>query len=258
MTLEQFFHAHPRAAVAFSGGTDSAFLLWAAKTYGCDVHAYYMKTAFQPAFELADARRLAGELDIPMTVIETDILAVPGAAANGRTAATTASGSCFPRSGSAPAAMGTRSCWTAPTPRTTRGTGPVCRRCVNWRSVPPCGVRPDQGRSAAPVQGGRAVYLGKTRLRLSGHPHPHRDPHHSGGPGAGGARGGRPFPPGVCRFPGAPAGGRRAHPGDGGADGAGPGKMGGNFGATQTGFYGRPAGSNAAAGVPMRREPDGQ
>ena len=40
MTLEQFFHAHPRAAVAFSGGTDSAFLLWAAKTYGCDVHAY--------------------------------------------------------------------------------------------------------------------------------------------------------------------------------------------------------------------------
>ena len=83
MTLEQFFHAHPRAAVAFSGGTDSAFLLWAAKTYGCDVHAYYMKTAFQPAFELADARRLAGELDIPMTVIETDILAVPGAAANG-------------------------------------------------------------------------------------------------------------------------------------------------------------------------------
>ena len=49
MTLEQFFHAHPRAAVAFSGGTDSAFLLWAAKTYGCDVHAYYMKTAFQPA-----------------------------------------------------------------------------------------------------------------------------------------------------------------------------------------------------------------
>ena len=83
MTLEQFFHAHPRAAVAFSGGTDSALLLWAAKTYGCDVHAYYMKTTFQPAFELADARRLAGELYVPMTVIETDILAVPGAAANG-------------------------------------------------------------------------------------------------------------------------------------------------------------------------------
>ena len=31
MTLETFFREVPRAAVAFSGGTDSAFLLWAAK-----------------------------------------------------------------------------------------------------------------------------------------------------------------------------------------------------------------------------------
>ena len=245
MTLEQFFHAHPRAAVAFSGGTDSAFLLWAAKTYGCDVHAYYMKTAFQPAFELADARRLAGELDIPMTVIETDILAVPGAAANGPDR-------CYHCK---------RQLFSALWQRARRDGHTLLLDGTNAsddEGDPPAGVRPDQGRSAAPVQGGRAVYLGKTRLRVPGHPHPHRDPHHSGGPGAGGARGGRPFPPGVCRFPGAPAGGRRAHPGDGGADGAGPGKMGGNFGATQTGFYGRPAGSNAAAGVPMRREPDGQ
>ena len=83
MTLEEFFHAAPRAAVAFSGGTDSAFLLWAAKRYGCDVHAYYVKTAFQPEFEFQDARRLAEELGIPMTVIRTDILTVPEAAANG-------------------------------------------------------------------------------------------------------------------------------------------------------------------------------
>ena len=83
MTLEQFFHDHPRAAVAFSGGVDSAFLLWAARAYGCDVHAYYVSTAFQPAFEREDARRLAQELGVPMTVIETDVLAVPEAAANG-------------------------------------------------------------------------------------------------------------------------------------------------------------------------------
>ena len=42
-----------------------------------------MKTAFQPEFELEDARRLAGELDIPMRVVELDILAVPETAANG-------------------------------------------------------------------------------------------------------------------------------------------------------------------------------
>lgn len=83
MTLEQFFHQVPRAALAFSGGTDSAFLLWASRRYGCDLRAYYLKTAFQPAFELADARRLADELDVPMTVVELDVLAVPEAAANG-------------------------------------------------------------------------------------------------------------------------------------------------------------------------------
>lgn len=83
MTLEEFFRQVPRAAVAFSGGTDSAFLLWAAKECGCDVQAYYVKTAFQPQFELEDARRLASELAVPLTVVEADILSVPEAAANG-------------------------------------------------------------------------------------------------------------------------------------------------------------------------------
>ena len=83
MTLETFFREVPRAAVAFSGGTDSAFLLWAAKKYGCQIQAYYIHTAFQPEFELEDARRLAGELDIPLRVIDMDILGVRQAAENG-------------------------------------------------------------------------------------------------------------------------------------------------------------------------------
>ena len=83
MTLKEFFEQVPKAAAAFSGGTDSAFVLWAAKEYGCDVHAYYVKTAFQPAFELEDARHLAEELDIPMTVVDMDILSVPEAEENG-------------------------------------------------------------------------------------------------------------------------------------------------------------------------------
>lgn len=83
MTLNEFFSLVPKAAVAFSGGTDSAFLLWAARECGCEVRAYYGKTAFQPQFELEDARRLASELEVPMTVVEADILSVPEAAANG-------------------------------------------------------------------------------------------------------------------------------------------------------------------------------
>ena len=83
MTLQEFFQEHPKAAVAFSGGVDSAYLLWAAGRWGGDVRAYYGRTAFQPAFELADARRLAGEVGVPLTVVDEDILAVPGAAENG-------------------------------------------------------------------------------------------------------------------------------------------------------------------------------
>ena len=45
--------------------------------------AYYVHSPFQPAFELADAKRLAEELGMPMTVLEADVLSVPGAAANG-------------------------------------------------------------------------------------------------------------------------------------------------------------------------------
>ena len=83
MTLEEFFQAHPRAALAFSGGTDSALLLWAAREYGCDLRAYYVKTAFQPRFEYEDACRLARELGVPMTTVEAVILSLPEAAANG-------------------------------------------------------------------------------------------------------------------------------------------------------------------------------
>ena len=83
MTLAEYFSAHPRAALAFSGGVDSAYLLWAGKHYGCDLTAYYVRTAFQPEFEFRDARRLAEEVGAPMVVVKADILSVPLAAANG-------------------------------------------------------------------------------------------------------------------------------------------------------------------------------
>ena len=83
MTLQAFFQANPRAALAFSGGVDSAYLLWAGRHWGCDLTAYYVRTAFQPEFEYEDARRLAEEVGVPLRVVEADILSVPLAAANG-------------------------------------------------------------------------------------------------------------------------------------------------------------------------------
>ena len=82
MTLEQFFQENPRCALGFSGGVDSAYLLYAGVKAGADIRPYFIKTAFQPAFELADARKLAEELGAEVTVLELDALADPQVAAN--------------------------------------------------------------------------------------------------------------------------------------------------------------------------------
>ncbi len=74
MTLQQFFSEHPKTAVAFSGGTDSAFLLYRAKQYAEETAAIYVKTPFQPAFELEDALGFCGLYHIPITVTEYGIL----------------------------------------------------------------------------------------------------------------------------------------------------------------------------------------
>ncbi|MCD8234246.1 MAG: ATP-dependent sacrificial sulfur transferase LarE [Cloacibacillus porcorum] len=74
MELSDFFRENPRAALAFSGGTDSAYLLYAALQCGAEVRPYYVKTPFQPRFELDDALRLTKELGTELTVIEYDIL----------------------------------------------------------------------------------------------------------------------------------------------------------------------------------------
>ena len=82
MTLEQFFQENPRCALGFSGGVDSAYLLYAGVKAGADIRPYFIKTAFQPAFELADAKKLAAGLGAEVTVLELDALADPQVAAN--------------------------------------------------------------------------------------------------------------------------------------------------------------------------------
>ena len=72
--MELFFAEHPEVAIAFSGGVDSAYLLYAASKYAKRVKAYYVQTAFQPRFEREDATRLAKELNVQMDVLSVDIL----------------------------------------------------------------------------------------------------------------------------------------------------------------------------------------
>ena len=82
MKINEFFENNPKVAVAFSGGVDSAYLLYAAKQYAKEVQAYYVSSAFQPQFELEDAARLAKELDVPMRVLPVDVLSSDIIAAN--------------------------------------------------------------------------------------------------------------------------------------------------------------------------------
>lgn len=82
MTLEQFFSVYPEVAVGFSGGTDSSYLLYAGCLFAKRIRAYYVRTEFQPVFELEDAKWLASELGADLTIVQTDILNVPRVAEN--------------------------------------------------------------------------------------------------------------------------------------------------------------------------------
>ena len=73
----EFFRMHPELAIAFSGGVDSAYLLYLSAKYAKRVHAYYVKTEFQPEFELKDAIRIAEYCQVPLTVLSLSQLAQP-------------------------------------------------------------------------------------------------------------------------------------------------------------------------------------
>ncbi|MDO4219024.1 MAG: ATP-dependent sacrificial sulfur transferase LarE [Synergistaceae bacterium] len=74
MNLREFFAKYPKTAIAFSGGVDSSYLLYEAKKHCKEVCAYYVKSAFQPQFELNDALHISSELGVQMKVIPLDIL----------------------------------------------------------------------------------------------------------------------------------------------------------------------------------------
>ena len=82
MELKDFFTQHLRVALAFSGGVDSSYLLYAGLKWAEKLGVYYVKSPFQPEFEYRDALRLARELGAEVTVLTADPLRDPQVAAN--------------------------------------------------------------------------------------------------------------------------------------------------------------------------------
>ena len=74
MDLEAFFKKNNKLAIAFSGGVDSAYLLFEAHKNKAEVTAYYVKSQFQPEFEYEDAKRLVEEIKANLKIIELDVL----------------------------------------------------------------------------------------------------------------------------------------------------------------------------------------
>lgn len=73
MSLKDFFDVNSKFALAFSGGVDSAYLLCEAVKAGVNVRAYFVRSEFQPEFELEDARRLAENMGAKLVQLNLSV-----------------------------------------------------------------------------------------------------------------------------------------------------------------------------------------
>lgn len=80
--LQEFFKEHNKVAIAFSGGVDSTFLLYAAKQCNADVRAYFVKTEFIPKYVFDEAINVAYEVECDMRVVRAEALADPSVTDN--------------------------------------------------------------------------------------------------------------------------------------------------------------------------------
>lgn len=80
--LRAVFDSHARYALAFSGGSDSSYLLAALIACDMDVRAYTVRTVFQEDFELEDARLVAQTLGARWQTIDVDMLSADDVCAN--------------------------------------------------------------------------------------------------------------------------------------------------------------------------------
>lgn len=80
--LRAFFREHPRVALAYSGGVDSACLLACGLACGAQVVPITVTTQFQFPFEALDADAAAHRLHVQAVHLHRDILEVPQVADN--------------------------------------------------------------------------------------------------------------------------------------------------------------------------------
>ena len=83
MELKDFFKTHKKVSVALSGGIDSSYLMYAAKKYGAEVSAYFVKSEFVPDFEAEDVISVAEEIGVQVKVLQVSALNLRDITKNG-------------------------------------------------------------------------------------------------------------------------------------------------------------------------------
>lgn len=174
MTLQEFFAENPKVALAFSGGVDSSYLLYAATNCRAKVRAYYVKSVFQPRFELDDARRLASELGADMKMLDVDILNDPQITANSADRCYYCKYSIFNSIIRAASEDGFSVLIDGTNASDDAGDRPDARAGGAFGSLPSAGMWVNKGGGAATLQKGGAFHLGQVGLCLPRHPNPYR------------------------------------------------------------------------------------
>ena len=70
------------SVLAFSGGSDSSYLLYACRESGVEARPIFIKGAFQTERELRRAKEFCSSLGIPLEILHVDVLSDPAIAAN--------------------------------------------------------------------------------------------------------------------------------------------------------------------------------
>ena len=82
-SLRDYFAKNPKVAVAFSGGADSTYLLYAALESGADAVAIFVSTPFQFSGERDNAEIIAKEVGAKIVIMEADLMNDPDIISNG-------------------------------------------------------------------------------------------------------------------------------------------------------------------------------
>ena len=80
--LRELLIGYGRLAVAFSGGCDSSYLLYAAVVSGIEVKAYTVRSAFQTGSEIYRAEEFAESIGADLKIINVDVLGNPAVKSN--------------------------------------------------------------------------------------------------------------------------------------------------------------------------------